>query len=254
MSCHGEVETLLGDSEMWRATLSNVSPRGFTTKNSGIGTNSSESPDRPAEGRLSRYVPCVETGRAFREREDGRGRACFEWRSPALERCHGAEDKNLRALRKLWMPFRSRRTCCRSSHGDFSLAHGRIEQNGGKVFRLIGEQSIEAYIFFRKEGCRNRTARARQERRVFGKVFTGMDVRNDKEVDETEVYHIIPALFAYNSLNSTNSALLKCSTSFQRLRINGASDDCRRPCHLREAACAGSCLDQAVRNSRTVFP
>jgi flagellin len=65
------------------------------------------------------------------------------------------------------------------------------------------------------------------------------------------VYHNIPALFAYNSLNSTNSALQKSINKLSTgLRINGASDDAAGLAISEKMRAQVRGLDQAVRNSQ----
>jgi hypothetical protein len=93
-----EVETLLGDiREKWRATLSNVfTSRLYDEKTAELERLLLKAQIDLLEGRLP------DTFRAVwrlvvrsREREEGRGRACFEWLLLHLERCHGAEDKEI---------------------------------------------------------------------------------------------------------------------------------------------------------------
>lgn len=65
------------------------------------------------------------------------------------------------------------------------------------------------------------------------------------------VYHNIPALFAYNSLNSTNAALQKSINKLSTgLRINGAADDAAGLAISEKMRAQVRGLDQAVRNSQ----
>ncbi len=64
------------------------------------------------------------------------------------------------------------------------------------------------------------------------------------------VYHNIPALFAYNSLNATNSALQKSINKLSTgLRINSAADDAAGLAISEKMRAQINGLDQAVTNS-----
>ena len=65
------------------------------------------------------------------------------------------------------------------------------------------------------------------------------------------VYHNIPALFAYNSLNATNSALQKSIAKLSSgLRINSAADDAAGLAISEKMRAQVRGLDQAVSNSQ----
>ncbi|PKL02902.1 MAG: flagellin [Synergistetes bacterium HGW-Synergistetes-2] len=65
------------------------------------------------------------------------------------------------------------------------------------------------------------------------------------------VYHNIPALFAYNSVNSTNSALQKSIAKLSTgLRINSAADDAAGLAISEKMRAQVRGLDQAVNNSQ----
>jgi len=65
------------------------------------------------------------------------------------------------------------------------------------------------------------------------------------------VYHNIPALYAYNAVNSTNSALQKSINKLSTgLRINSAADDAAGLAISEKMRAQVSGLDQAVRNSQ----
>jgi flagellin len=65
------------------------------------------------------------------------------------------------------------------------------------------------------------------------------------------VYHNIPALFAYNALNSTNESLQKSINKLSTgLRINGAADDAAGLAISEKMRAQINGLDMAVRNSQ----
>jgi len=65
------------------------------------------------------------------------------------------------------------------------------------------------------------------------------------------VYHNIPALFAYNAVNSTNDALQKSISKLSTgLRINSAADDAAGLAISEKMRAQVRGLDQAVRNSQ----
>ncbi len=73
----------------------------------------------------------------------------------------------------------------------------------------------------------------------------------DEEERKMRVYHNIPALYAYNAVNSTNNALQKSINKLSTgLRINSAADDAAGLAISEKMRAQVSGLDQAVRNSQ----